>query len=62
MDVPPRNPAQPHALSVQEARKAPSGVPLSLVTFLSGKREKVTRAPKARETLLIEQPGSSGAL
>jgi hypothetical protein len=47
------NPRRPAAHFPGFFGKRVSGVPLSLVTLLSGKREKVTRPPQEDETLSL---------
>jgi hypothetical protein len=47
------NPRSPAAYFPGSFGKRVSGVPLSLVTPLSGKREKVTRPPQEDETFLL---------
>ncbi len=58
MDVPPKSPAPAHGLAAQGwAASAKRGVVFSwLLLFWTSKRE-VTRAPKAHETLLIQESG-----
>ncbi len=53
-DAPSKNPAGPHALSGQEARKAPSGGGLSSGYFSLATQRKVTRAPQAHESSCLK--------